>query len=109
MLSPGVAWRLPVLAPRFGSPISLAPLTSGRLGRLTNSGRYPRWGSSWHMWRTGTTAQSARPRFLVATCNPGFGQVLLAVYVIGIFAAPTLMGLPCGEAGAYRAGWRSCS
>jgi hypothetical protein len=52
----------------------------------------------------------ARPRgFLVASFNSRFGQVFLAVYFIGIFAAPTLMALPYGEAGACRAGWRSCS
>jgi hypothetical protein len=37
-LSPDVAWRLPALPSPFGSPISLAPLTSGNAGRLTNRG-----------------------------------------------------------------------
>src|SRR6185503_15465235 len=34
----------------------------------------------------------AAARFLVTTFNSGFGQVFIAVYFIGIFAAPVLMG-----------------
>ena len=58
---------------------------------------------------TAHLSQDAAARFLVTAFNSGFGHAFLYAYFIGIFAAPVLMGLPCGAAGAYRAGWRYCS
>jgi hypothetical protein len=41
---------------------------------------------------TAHLSQGAAARFLVTTFNSGFGQAFIAVYFIGIFAAPVIMG-----------------
>ena len=92
-----------------GSAVATVAALIGGLGAfcgaITNVLVYPNLAAA----ATAHLTPGAAARFLVTTFNSGFGQVFLYAYFIGEYAAPVLMGMRCGGAGASRAGWRPCS